>query len=137
MSKAMQYTESAGVLASNAERAGTAASAAAPARAERDQTKRGLFRRVKSSALLAQIAILVVIIGAWEIGVQRGSISGFLFGAPSGVAETGWRLISSGELLEHSAYTLWASVLGFVIGTVAGSLPGLLLWYSPYIARVV
>lgn len=133
----MQYTESAGVLASNAERAGTAASAAAPARAERDQTKRGLFRRVKSSALLAQIAILVVIIGAWEIGVQRGSISGFLFGAPSGVAETGWRLISSGELLEHSAYTLWASVLGFVIGTVAGSLPGLLLWYSPYIARVV
>ena len=141
MSKAMQYTESAGVLPSKAAPASASSSAwsssSASLAAEQNQARRGLLRRLKGSALLAQIAILVVIIGAWEIGVQRGSISGFLFGAPSGVAETGWRLISSGELLEHSAYTLWASVLGFVIGTVAGSLPGLLLWYSPYIARVV
>src|SRR5690606_2246434 len=127
MSKAMQYTETADVLPSAPTQAG----------AQQGKARASLFRRFKRSALLAQLVILVVIIAAWEIGVQRGSISGFLFGAPSGVAETGWRLIISGELLEHSAYTLWASVLGFVIGTVAGSLPGLLLWYSPYIARVV
>lgn len=86
---------------------------------------------------LVQLGILLIVIGCWEYGVRAGVISAFLFGSPSGVALTAWKLIQSGELWEHAYYTLWASIIGFVAGTVLGTLPGLLLWYSPYVARVI
>jgi len=86
---------------------------------------------------IVQIAILLIIVGAWEYAVKAGWISAFLFGSPSGAVQAGFKLIQSGELWEHTYYTLWASVIGFVAGTLLGTLPGLLLWYSPYVARVI
>jgi NitT/TauT family transport system permease protein len=97
----------------------------------------GLARRVLASPVLAQAAILVLLLAAWEAAVKFDYASGFLFGWPSGIASTGWRLILSGELVEHAAYTLGASTLGFVIGTLAGSAIGLGLWYSSYLAKVL
>ena len=93
--------------------------------------------RIVASPTVAAVAILVVLIALWEMSVRVGWVSAFLFGSPRGVAIAFWRLTVSGELLEHAGYTLWASFLGFVIGTVAGSVPGLALWYSSYVARVV
>ncbi len=93
--------------------------------------------RIVASPTVAAVAILVVLIALWEMSVRAGWVSAFLFGSPRGVASAFWRLTASGELLEHAGYTLWASFLGFVIGTVAGSVPGLALWYSSYVARVV
>lgn len=89
------------------------------------------------SPLFAQVAILVLGLAAWEISVNAGLVSGFLMGWPSGIAATGWRLLASGELAVHTFYTLFASTLGFAIGTVAGSAIGLGLWYSAYLARVL
>jgi NitT/TauT family transport system permease protein len=86
---------------------------------------------------VVQIAILLIIVGSWEYGVNAGWISAFLFGSPTGAIQAGLKLIQSGELWEHTYYTLWASVIGFVAGTLLGTLPGLLLWYSPYVARVI
>jgi NitT/TauT family transport system permease protein len=84
-----------------------------------------------------QLLIVLVLFGAWEYGVRAGAISGFLFGSPSGTLQAGWKMIQSGELWEHGYYTLWASIVGFVVGTLLGTAPGLLLWYSPYAARVI
>lgn len=94
-------------------------------------------RRLRPPVLVAQLAILVILFGSWELGVRAGYINGFLFGSPAGVADAAWKLIRSGELAEHAAYTLWASALGFVVGTALGTVPGLSLWYSPYAAKVV
>ncbi len=43
----------------------------------------------------------------------------------------------SGELLSDTWYTLFEAILGFVIGTIFGSLLGLALWYSVFVARLV
>lgn len=86
---------------------------------------------------LVQLAILLVVIGCWEYAVRAGFISTFLFGSPSGAALMAWKMIQSGELWEHAYYTLWASIVGFIAGTLLGTVPGLLLWYSPYVARVI
>lgn len=95
------------------------------------------FRLLRPSVLAAQFIILVVLFGSWELGVRSGYINGFLFGSPAGVVDAAWKLIQSGELWEHAGYTLWASALGFVVGTALGTAPGLALWYSPYAAKVV
>ncbi|MCG2596929.1 ABC transporter permease [Achromobacter insuavis] len=94
-------------------------------------------RRLRPPVLVAQLAILAILFGSWELGVRAGYINGFLFGSPAGVVDAAWKLIRSGELAEHAAYTLWASALGFVVGTALGTVPGLSLWYSPYAAKVV
>lgn len=94
-------------------------------------------RRLRPPVLVAQLAILVILFGSWELGVRGGYVNGFLFGSPAGVIDAAWKLIRSGELAEHAAYTLWASALGFVVGTALGTVPGLSLWYSPYAAKVV
>lgn len=84
-----------------------------------------------------QILILLIIVCGWEYAVRVGAISSFLFGSPSGVLQSAWSQMQSGELWEHAGYTLWASLIGFVVGTVMGTVPGLLLWYSPYVARII
>ncbi|WP_241067803.1 ABC transporter permease [Achromobacter insuavis] len=94
-------------------------------------------RRLRPPVLVAQLAILAILFGSWELGVRGGYVNGFLFGSPAGVIDAAWTLIRSGKLAEHAAYTLWASALGFVVGTALGTVPGLSLWYSPYAAKVV
>jgi NitT/TauT family transport system permease protein len=97
-------------------------------------------RRVVPEAVLRtalQVLLLVVILGAWEIGVRVGWISAFLFGSPFGIAQFAWKSLLNGSLLLDTWTTLFEAGLGFVIGTALGSLLGLALWYSPFVARTV
>jgi NitT/TauT family transport system permease protein len=84
-----------------------------------------------------QVLLLVVILGAWEIGVRAGWISAFLFGSPWGIAQFAWRSLLDGTLLYDTWTTVFEAGLGFVIGTALGSVLGLALWYSPFVARTV
>jgi NitT/TauT family transport system permease protein len=69
--------------------------------------------------------------------VRMGWISAFLVGSPFGIFADGFKMIASGELLSDTWYTLFEAILGFVIGTILGSLVGLALWYSVFVARLV
>jgi NitT/TauT family transport system permease protein len=84
-----------------------------------------------------QVLLAVVVLGAWEGGVRLGWISAFLFGSPAGIAQFGFTAIANGSLLLDTWTTVFEATLGFVIGTAAGSVLGLALWYSPFIARTV
>jgi NitT/TauT family transport system permease protein len=84
-----------------------------------------------------QAAAVVAFFLLWEIGVRAGWVSAFLVGSPSGIFDLSIRMIASGELISDTWYTLFEAVLGFVIGTILGSLFGLALWYSIFVARLV
>jgi NitT/TauT family transport system permease protein len=84
-----------------------------------------------------QIVLLLALVGLWEGGVRLGWISAFLFGSPFGIAKFAIKAIGDGSLLYDTSITVFEASLGFVIGTVAGSLLGLSLWYSVFIARTV
>jgi NitT/TauT family transport system permease protein len=87
--------------------------------------------------VVLQVAAVVTFFGVWEIGVRAGYISAFLVGSPFGIFTIGFKMIASGELLSDTWYTLFEAILGFVIGTIFGSLLGLALWYSVFVARLV
>jgi NitT/TauT family transport system permease protein len=110
------------------------ATQAAPRLARR--RKRPLFNTTIGRAAL-QAAAVVLLFVFWQAGVQIGWVSDFLFGAPSGIYATFIRMIKSGELVTDTSYTMFEAILGFVIGTIAGSITGLTLWYSIFVARVV
>ena len=84
-----------------------------------------------------QAAAVIGFFAVWEIGVRMGWISAFLVGSPFGIFSVAFKMIGSGELLSDTWYTLFEAILGFVIGTIFGSLLGLALWYSVFVARLV
>jgi NitT/TauT family transport system permease protein len=104
--------------------------AAAPAR------KRRSFDTTTGRGLLQLVAV-IAFFAAWELGVRAGWISDFLVGAPSGIAKITYQMLMSGQLLTDTWYTLMEAALGFIIGTVVGSIAGLALWYSVFVARLV
>jgi NitT/TauT family transport system permease protein len=86
---------------------------------------------------MLQVAAVVAFFALWEIGVRIGWISAFLVGSPAGIFSFAYKMILSGELLSDTWYTLFEAILGFIIGTIFGSLLGLALWYSVFVARLV
>jgi NitT/TauT family transport system permease protein len=107
-----------------------------PKRTMRRVRRRATFDTTLGRAVL-QVLTVVAFFALWEIGVRMGWISAFLVGSPFGIFSLGWKMILSGELLSDTWYTLFEAILGFVIGTIFGSLLGLALWYSVFVARLV
>ena len=80
--------------------------------------------------LLAALLIL------WEAGARNGWIDRYFFSSPSEIVKTAavkWR---TGDLGRDILYTAGSTLLGFVLGTVVGSLIGLLFWFSRRAALV-
>src|SRR5246127_1109750 len=107
-----------------------------PKRTPRNSRRPLSFDTAFGRALL-QASAVIVFFALWEIGVRAGWISAFLVGSPLGIFSIGWKMILSGDLLSDTWFTLFEAILGFVIGTIAGSLLGLALWYSVFVARLV
>jgi NitT/TauT family transport system permease protein len=105
-------------------------------RKARHGRRRLTFDTTLGRAML-QVAAVVAFFALWEIGVRMGWISAFLVGSPAGIFSLGYKMILSGDLLSDTWYTLFEAILGFIIGTIFGSLLGLALWYSVFVARLV
>jgi NitT/TauT family transport system permease protein len=98
--------------------------------------RRMTFDTAIGRAVLQALAV-IGFFALWELGVRLGWVSAFLVGSPLGIFSIGWKMILSGDLLSDTWFTLFEAILGFVIGTIAGSLLGLALWYSVFVARLV
>ncbi|PWC21333.1 ABC transporter permease [Brenneria roseae subsp. roseae] len=81
--------------------------------------------------------ILITLVALWQYGVDTGMVNAFLMGSPAGIWQEFSRLLANGELLTNTYVTVYATVTGFVLGSLLGSLSGLLLWYSPTLARIL
>jgi NitT/TauT family transport system permease protein len=107
-----------------------------PKRKQRTSRRRANFNTPLGRATL-QASAVIGFFALWEIGVRAGWISAFLVGSPFGIFADGTKMLISGDLLSDTWYTLFEAILGFVIGTIFGSLLGLALWYSAFVARLV
>ncbi|WP_332461188.1 ABC transporter permease [Acuticoccus mangrovi] len=87
--------------------------------------------------LLYQFLVLAVILAAWEILIHLGVIKAYIYGTPSGVIAAFGEQIASGVLIRHFWVTLQEVILGFLIGSLFGTLSGLALWLSPLWARIL
>ncbi len=107
-----------------------------PRRKARTARRRAGFDTPLGRTALQALAV-IGFFAIWEIGVRMGWISAFLVGSPFGIFADGFKMIASGDLLSDTWYTLFEAILGFIIGTIFGSLLGLALWYSAFVARLV
>ena len=87
--------------------------------------------------LAAQIGILVGAIGLWETAATRGWIDAFFWSQPSAIFHTFTIFFATGDAWTDIAFTFRSTILGFLLGTTAGSLLGLSFWWSRNYAAIV
>ena len=80
--------------------------------------------------------LLIALIVCWEAGSRLGLIDPFFFSSPTQILQTAIVKWQSGALPRDIAYTASSTLLGFITGTLAGSLVGLLFWFSRPVALV-
>jgi NitT/TauT family transport system permease protein len=116
--------------------AGTEVIAKARPAAPRRAAKKSIMDNRAGHALIQALAV-AVFFGVWELGARTGLVSSFLVGSPVQIFNALVRSAQNGALLIDTSYTLFAAILGFVLGTAMGSVIGLALWYSPFVARLI
>ena len=89
----------------------------------------------KIEILVTQVFIVVAFMALWEILAQIGKIDSFITSQPSRIVKTFMNL-SSNNLLEHLKITCTETFVGFLLGTFAGVIIAIILWWSPFISKV-
>ena len=94
-------------------------------------------KREKICVLSTQIVIVVILFALWEIAARLKIIDPFITSQPSRVIDTIVKLYREGSLLRHIGITCGETVLGFIFGTMLGTLAAIILWWSEFIEKVV
>jgi NitT/TauT family transport system permease protein len=94
-------------------------------------------KMAKNAVLLSRIIIFVVVFALWEIAARLKWIDPFIMSQPSRVAKTIVNLSKDGSLFLHTGVTIYETIIGFLSGTILGTLIAIVLWWSNFTAKVL
>lgn len=100
---------------------------------EHRKHKKQMSRRVLS----VQLLILLLFVGLWELAGQLRWIDVLIFSYPSKVGKQIMKDVITGELWPHLAMTVGETAVGFLLGTLLGTLLAIMIWWSPFLSRVL
>ncbi len=107
---------------------------------EIQEALRGLKRR-RILVNILRIAILIIVVGGWELGAATGVIDSFFWGRPTGIWNQLIKWVSNGTaqgpLWQQIAATLEETILGFAIGVILGIICGVVLGRNRFLADVL
>lgn len=84
-----------------------------------------------------ELGLLLTILAGWELSARLRWIDPFFWSHPSAIGKTLATFVASGDAGIDIAFTFRSTILGFLVGTVGGSLLGLSFWWSRNYAAVV
>jgi NitT/TauT family transport system permease protein len=90
-----------------------------------------------SLILAAQLGILVGLIALWQIAAEFKIIDPFFWSQPSAIWSTLVVFLTQGDALTDIVYTFQSTIIGFILGTIAGALLGMSFWWSGNYARIM
>ena len=93
------------------------------------------IKKEKFGVLFTQIFILLGLILIWEILTRVKIIDSFITSQPTRILNTFLNLTSD-NLLHHLWVTAYETIVGFIVGTILGSLIAIILWWSKFLERV-
>lgn len=91
----------------------------------------------KSLILFLQVMLVVIFFLLWEVSANLKLIDPFIFSQPTKILNAMYYLLEEGILLNHVYVTCYEVVIGFLLGTILGTIIALVLWWSPFISRVL
>jgi NitT/TauT family transport system permease protein len=102
--------------------------------------RRSAQRRHRLAVHLTQLAVLVIVIGAWQLLTAGDPRKIILYGEPSGIVDRlrTWITVGTavGSLGAQILVTLQEAVIGFLIGTALGVVCGLAMGRVRFLAEV-
>ncbi len=87
--------------------------------------------------IAAQIGIFVGVLSLWEIAARAGWVDAFFWSYPSQIANTMTTFFTTGDAWTDISFTFRSTIVGFLLGTTAGSVLGLSFWWSRNYAAIV
>ena len=85
----------------------------------------------------SRIIILILVFALWEIVANLRWIDPFITSQPSRMWSTFIHLHQDGSLYKHIGITISETIIGFISGTLLGTLIAVLLWWSDFLSRVL
>ncbi len=93
--------------------------------------------RERRHVLTTQLGLFLLFLGLWEWAARAGIINVLLFSYPSKVWQLFAEKLMDGTLLPHVVTTVIETVVGFLLGTLLGTLIASVIWWSPFLSRVL
>lgn len=94
-------------------------------------------RMEKISVRVIQLLIFGIALMLWEICANFKIVDPFITSQPSRVLKTIINLYQDGMLLNHIGITCLEAIVGFVLGTLVGTIIAILLWWSEFLCKVL
>ena len=94
-------------------------------------------KRRKNSIIIWRIVILLVFFGLWEVAGDLKWIDPFLTSTPPRMFKNLMLLYSEGTLFTHIWVTCYETILGFLLGTLFGTIIAIILWWSDFLSQVL
>lgn len=91
----------------------------------------------KISIAVSQVSLLVLFFALWEIGANLKWIDPFIMSQPSRVLKTIVNLTADGSIFKHTGITVLETIVGFLSGTILGTIIAVVLWWSDFAAKVL
>jgi sulfonate transport system permease protein len=97
--------------------------------------------RRRLGIVTAQLAVLVIVFGGWQLFTQLKIVDPFFFGQPSGIVSTAWHWVQHGtnfgSIWLQISTTMEEALLGFLIGVAGGVVAGVLLGQFRFLSDVL
>ncbi|WP_244668241.1 ABC transporter permease [Bacillus sp. NTK074B] len=84
-----------------------------------------------------QALIFTVFFSLWEIASRNSWVDPLIFSSPSKIGRLFIVKMGDGTLLANLSVTLGETVIGFILGTLLGTMLAALLWWSPFLSKVL
>ncbi|HLT54682.1 MAG TPA: ABC transporter permease [Bacillota bacterium] len=94
-------------------------------------------KREKRWVLFFQISIFLLLFILWEIASRYKWLDPLIFSSPSRIWEMLSGNIADGSIYPHVWTTLLETILGFLLGTLLGTAIAAILWWSPFLSKVL
>jgi NitT/TauT family transport system permease protein len=86
---------------------------------------------------LAQILILIIFLGVWELTTRFGIIDPFVFSSPSRVIKCIYTMSVDGSLFRHIGITLLETFISFALVILFGLIIAIILWWNDSVSKVL
>ena len=97
--------------------------------------------RRRLAILVAQVVVLIIVFGGWQLFTSLKIVDPFFFGQPSGIVRTAWQWVqhgtNQGSIWLQIYTTMEEAVFGFFIGVAAGIVVGVLLGQFRFLSEVL
>jgi len=94
------------------------------------------LRKERILVSIVQLSILISFFLLWEIASSQKWIDPLLFSQPSKIWALFIEKLSNGSLWPHVSTTLFETMVGFLSGTILGTLIASILWWSPMLNKI-